>query len=62
MTLLSLKGTVRKRETNAAPGVIDPSPSSKVKTKLEFHKLARVLSPETSQHKSAARTGVPAGA
>lgn len=36
-------GTVRKRETNAAPGVIDPSPPPKVKIKPGFHKLAESL-------------------
>lgn len=36
-------GTVRKIETNAAPGVTDPSPPRKVKIKPGFHKLAESL-------------------
>lgn len=61
MTLLRLKGTVRKRETNAAPSIVDPSPSCKVKIKPGFHKLARGLQGPASISLQA-RSGVPAGA
>lgn len=51
-------GTVRKRETNAAPGVIDPSPPPKVKIKPGFHKLAESLQ-ELVSTSLQARTRVP---
>lgn len=54
-------GTVREREANAAPGIIDPSPYPKVKVKPGFHRLAKGLQGPVSTSLQA-RTEVPTGA